>query len=167
MNEQVRNFIPHMKLGGNYTFKHKRKGEFVGLYRGVHATKEGDPQDELWIDVDIYTEDGSGQERLSNAYDHDTYGRKTHPVFSRKMIRPSLLEYISSPSVVEHELFLEKIQKHVDLNDTYPTHDTSVLPIAVDQPPPVVIIKHDYRALVVGGVLSIGSIVSVILYHIL
>ena len=98
MNEQVASFIPHLKQGSTYLFEHARKGPFVGVFKGTRPTKAGDPQDTLWIEVDAYTEDGSGQERLANAFIRDDQGRKMRPVYSGKLIRPSLLRSISSPS---------------------------------------------------------------------
>lgn len=88
--------MPHLKVGGTYLFEHVRKGPFVGVYKGVRPAKQGDPQDEVFFEVDVYTEDGSGSERLANAFVYEE-GRKMHPSYSLKYIRPSLLLTVSSP----------------------------------------------------------------------
>ena len=98
MTEQVRIAMPHLKEGATYLFEHTRKGPFVGIYKGVKPAKPSDPQDEMFLEVDAYTEDGSGSERLANAFVRDELGRKMHPEYSSKLIRPSLLTTITSPS---------------------------------------------------------------------
>ena len=98
MTDQVRIAMPHLKEGATYLFEHVRKGPFVGVYKGMKPAKPGDPQDEVFLEVDAYTEDGSGSERLANAFVRDELGRKMHPEYSLKYIRPSLLTTITSPS---------------------------------------------------------------------
>lgn len=98
MTDQVKLATPHLKVGAVYLFDHVRKGPFVGVYKGVKPAKPGDPQDEVFFEVDVYTEDGSGSERLANAFVRDELGRKTHPEYSLKYIRPSLLVTVTSPS---------------------------------------------------------------------
>lgn len=97
MSEQVKEIMPHLKEGGTYLFEHKRKGPFIGVYRGIKATKPNDPEDTIFFEVDAYTEDGSGQERLANAFEY-IEGRKMRPVYSKKYIRPSLLNTVTYPS---------------------------------------------------------------------
>ena len=99
MEKQVEDAIPHLKVGSAYLFEHIRKGPFVGVFLGASPTKEGDPQDTVWLEVDVFTDDGSGQERLANGFIRDELGRKTHPPVSKKLIRPSLLRSITTPSV--------------------------------------------------------------------
>ena len=108
MEQQVRDFMPHLHPGQSYLFEHKRKGPFVGVYQGTQPTRGDDPEDTLFLDIDIITEDGSGQERIANAYTIDEYGRKMRPVFSKKLIRPSLLRSISSPSTEAKRALLAK-----------------------------------------------------------
>ena len=98
MSDQIKEILPHLKVGGSYLFEHIRKGPFIGIYQGVKPTKPGDPQDEIFFEVDAYTEDGSGQERLSNAFVRDELGRKMRPVYTKKLIRPSLLRTVTYPS---------------------------------------------------------------------
>ena len=98
MTDQVRAAMPHLKVGGTYLFEHTRKGPFVGVFKGLKPTKPGDPQDEVFFEVDAYTEDGSGSEKLSNAFVRDDLGRKMHPEYSLKYIRPSLLTTVTSPN---------------------------------------------------------------------
>ena len=97
MTDQIREMLPHLKVGGTYLFEHKRKGPFIGVYQGVKPTKESDTQDEIFFEVDAYTEDGSGQERLANAFEY-IEGRKMRPKYSKKLIRPSLLTTVTYPS---------------------------------------------------------------------
>lgn len=97
MSEQIKEIMPHLKVGGTYLFDHKRKGPFIGVYQGVKATKPGDPEDTIFFEVDAYTEDGSGQERLANAFEY-VNGRKMRPTYSKKLIRPSLLHTVTYPS---------------------------------------------------------------------
>jgi hypothetical protein len=104
MNEQVTSMIPHLKSGSSYLFDHTRKGPFVGVFKGTSPTKQGDPEDTIWLEVDAYTEEGSGQERLANAFiREEVSGRKQRPVYSSKRIRPSLLRSISTPSVQDQK----------------------------------------------------------------
>jgi hypothetical protein len=93
LDAQLRNLVE----GRTYLFEHVRKGPFVGVFKGVKDTKEGDPQDVMFLAIDIYTEDGSGQERLANSFIRDELGRKMRPTYSPKFIRPSLLISITSP----------------------------------------------------------------------
>ncbi len=108
ITEQVKNFIPHLKVGSSYLFEHIRKGPFVGVFQGTSPVKEGDPQDTLWLEIDVLTEDGSGQERLANSFERDELGRKMRPVYSAKKIRPSLLKSITSPSSETQRLMAER-----------------------------------------------------------
>lgn len=107
MTDQIREILPHLKVGGTYLFEHKRKGPFIGIYQGVKPAKPGDPQDEVFFDVDVYTEDGSGQERLANAFVRDEHGRKMREVYSKKFIRPSLLSTVTYPSSTVQNQMLE------------------------------------------------------------
>lgn len=111
MNEQVTAFIPHLKEGSSYLFEHTRKGPFVGVFRGMEPTKDGDPQDTIWLRVDAYTEEGSGQERLANSFMRDAMGRKMRPQYSTKLIRPSLLRSISTPSGVDQKEMARRFEE--------------------------------------------------------
>lgn len=96
LDAQIRN----LQIGKTYLFEHRRKGCFVGVYTGFQATKGGDPEDALFLAVDVYTEEGSGQERLANSFIRDDLGRKMRPVYSSKLIRPSLLVSVTAPDEV-------------------------------------------------------------------
>lgn len=102
VEQQVRDFIPHLHPGMSYLFEHIRKGPFVGVYQGTRPAKAGDPQDEFFLEIDIITEDGSGQERLAHAFVYNE-GRKMRPAMSSKLIRPSLLKSITAPSKAGRE----------------------------------------------------------------
>lgn len=105
MEPQVEQMIAHLKPGSSYLFDHLRKGPFVAEFVGTKPTKPGDPEDTVFIDVNIITEDGSGQERLANTFMRDQYGRKMRPPFEGRLIRPSLLRSITTPSTqVQREL---------------------------------------------------------------
>lgn len=108
MEEQVVQFIPHLKAGSNYLFDHTRKGPFVAEFIGTRPAKDDDPQDTLFIEVNIITEDGSGQERLANTFMRDGLGRKMRPPFESRLIRPSLLRSITSPSSEAQRQLTEK-----------------------------------------------------------
>ena len=105
MNQQVRDFIPHLHPGMSYLFEHTRKGPFIGVFRGIRPAKENDVQDEIFLEIDVVTEDGSGQERLANAFVYDE-SRKMRPAVSAKLIRPSLLKSITAPSKEGREQML-------------------------------------------------------------
>lgn len=107
MTDQVREIMPHLKVGATYLFEHKRKGPFIGVYQGVKPTKPGDPQDEVFFEVDAYTEDGSGQERLADAFIRDEHGRKMRDVYTKKYIRPSLLTTVIYPSSTVQKQMME------------------------------------------------------------
>lgn len=135
MEEQVKNFIPHMKVGASYLFEHVRKGPFVAVFKGTKPVKDGDPQDTIWIEVDVFTEDGSGQERLANSYIRDDLGRKMHPPLSAKLIRPSLLRSITSPSSETQRQMAERFEKarrtaekHADETGEEPVYPALSLP---------------------------------------
>ena len=135
MEQQVRDFIPHLKVGATYLFEHVRKGPFVGVFKGTTPVKEGDPQDEIWLEIDVLTEDGSGQERLANSFERDSMGRKMRPVYSAKRIRPSLLKSITSPSTESQRAMTEHFnaaRKRAEDNATAvgvePTYPTLSLP---------------------------------------
>jgi hypothetical protein len=97
MTEQVALMLPHLKVGSNYLFEHSRKGPFVGMYCGTKPTSDGDADDSMFIEVDVITEDGSGQEGLANAFVRDEHNRKMRPKATKKYIRPSLLRTVTSP----------------------------------------------------------------------
>ena len=104
MEPQVEQMIPHLKPGSSYLFDHIRKGPFVAEYLGTKPTP-GDAQDSVFLDVNIVTEEGSGQERLANTFMRDEFGRKMRPPFEGRLIRPSLLRSITTPSTqVQREL---------------------------------------------------------------
>ena len=97
-----------LKPGTSYLFDHIRKGPFVAEYTGTSAAREGDPADTFFIDVNIWTEDGSGQERLANTFIRDSSGRKMRPVYEARRLRPSLIRSITSPSAETQRNLLEK-----------------------------------------------------------
>lgn len=83
-----------LKPGEYYLFDHVRKGKFYGEFKGMVPNNDDD-QDDQFIEVDVYTEDGSGQERLANVFVRDEAGNKVRPTFSRKQVRPSLINSIT------------------------------------------------------------------------
>ena len=91
----------HMKVGHWYVFRHKRKGNFFGRYMGSEMTPE-DIADPMLLLVDIWTQDGSAQERLANAVSHEN-GVKQFPAFTPKKLRPSLIESIDTPNTVTQD----------------------------------------------------------------
>src|SRR3990167_1741368 len=107
-SKQVESMIPHLKAGSSYLFEHMRKGTFVAVYKGTRPTKPSDEVDTIFIEVDIYTEDGSGQERLANTFARDEMGRKMRPKYESRFIRPSLLRSITTPSTVEQRRLTEQ-----------------------------------------------------------
>ncbi len=107
MNDQVSQMIPHLKTGSSYLFDHVRKGPFVAEFLGTKPAKDGDT-DDVFLHVNIVTEDGSGQERLANTFMRDESGRKMRPPFEGRLIRPSLLTSISSPSSGDQRALTEK-----------------------------------------------------------
>lgn len=99
MEPQVADFVLHLKPGGTYLFDHVRKGPFVAIFREIVYTPE-DEADPYQLRVDIITEDGSGQERLSTgAYYRSPQGAKLRPFLSERLIRPNLLRTITSPNI--------------------------------------------------------------------
>lgn len=102
MSDQVKTILPHLKEGAPYLFEHVRKGPFVGIYRGTKPTDPSDEQDEIFFEVDIYTEDGSGQERLANSFEYIA-GTKRRPQYSKKFLRPSLLRTVTNPSTATQQ----------------------------------------------------------------
>ena len=132
MEQQVRDFIPHLHPGMSYLFEHTRKGPFVGVFQGTRPTKEGDPADEMFLEIDVLTEDGSGQERLANAFVYNE-GRKMRPALSYKLIRPSLLKSISAPSKLGREQMLaqftkikEDAERQASINGSEPLYPISL-----------------------------------------
>lgn len=103
IERQVADAIPHLKQDSSYLFDHVRKGPFVAVFKGTTPAKAGDPQDEIFIEVEIRTEDGSGQERLANTFIRDELGRKVRPKYEGRLIRPSLLKTITTPSSSEQK----------------------------------------------------------------
>lgn len=108
--EQVAMMIPHLKVGGNYLFEHIRKGAFVGTYMGQKPTPAGDPEDAIFLEVDVITEDGSGQEGLANSFIRDELNRKMRPPISKKFIRPSLVRTITSPGSATQKQIKEQFE---------------------------------------------------------
>lgn len=111
MNDQVQDSIPHLKTGSSYLFNHKRKGPFVGEFKGTRPTGEGDREDSIFLEIDVYTEDGSGQERLANSFMRDELGRKMRPATTLKLIRPSLLLSVTTPSSEAQRQLLEQFTR--------------------------------------------------------
>ena len=74
-------------IGKTYRFKHRQKGIFTGRLISI---EEGDPADAEFYRVQIFTEDGSGNERLANVKEFRD-GRKQTPRRTVKLLRPSHL----------------------------------------------------------------------------
>lgn len=111
VNEQVKNFIPHLKAGSTYLFEHTRKGPFVARFVGLVPTHTGDPSDEFFIEVEIFTADGSGQERLANTFTRDEMGRKVRPEYEARRLRPALIASISTPSTAQQDLLRQRFEQ--------------------------------------------------------
>src|SRR3990172_4671580 len=79
MESQVEAMIPHLKMGSKYLFAHKRKGPFVAEYAGTRATDPSDAVDAIFLELHIYTEEGSGQERLARSFIRNEAGAKKAP----------------------------------------------------------------------------------------
>ena len=93
---QVTNMIPHLKRDAFYLFDHVKKGPFVARFMGTLA--KDDPQDPVWLELELITGDGSGQARLAFAKGRDENGNKVTAATRDYRCRPSLLRTISSPS---------------------------------------------------------------------
>lgn len=98
--------IDHLKSGHWYRFDHRRKGAFFGRFVSTVGNYE-DPTDPLLLAVQLWTEDGSGQERYANCFEIGADGVKRRPKFSSKLIRSSLLNGIMTPGSKEQERFRE------------------------------------------------------------
>ena len=103
--------LEHLKSGSWYRFLHKRKGAFYGRYAGRVGNYD-DPTDPLLLEVDIWTEDGSGQERYAHSFLINEDGAKHRPVLSRSRIRPSLLDGILTPPSAE-QARLEDVERQM------------------------------------------------------
>ena len=109
ISDEVLQQIPHLKVGSPYLFDHIRKGPFVGEFKGTRPIADpNDPSDTFFLEIDAYTDEGSGQERLANAFVRDEFGNKRRPVLSAKLIRPSLLKSITRPSAEGQQRLLEQ-----------------------------------------------------------
>ena len=115
MESQVEAMIPHLKVGSSYLFEHTRKGPFVATFSGTVPTGEGDEADAIFLELDVYTEDGSGQERLANSFRRNEQGNKVRPPVSRKLVRPSLLQSITAPSVDEQHRLMSQYTRAREL----------------------------------------------------
>ena len=82
-----------LRPGDYYFFKHQNKGEFYARFNGF-VDNPGDDVDGVLADVAVWTEVGSGQERLANSMVIDERGKRT-PEFSHKLIRLSQVEVIT------------------------------------------------------------------------
>ncbi|KKK65456.1 hypothetical protein LCGC14_2973960, partial [marine sediment metagenome] len=80
-------------------------------FKGTRPTDPSDKVDSFFLEVDVYTEDGSGQERLANAFVRDDLGRKMRPLTSKKLIRPSLLRSITRPSAEGQLVLLQRFNR--------------------------------------------------------
>lgn len=99
-----------MKSGDWYMFHHARKGEFLGRFVGLVEMDPGDV-DPVMLDVEVWTQDGSGQERLANNFSYEG-GTKHRPPLSRKHIRPSLLASVEHMPKTSQEWL-----KNLDLSE--------------------------------------------------
>src|SRR3990167_4162871 len=108
MESQVEAMIPHLKVGSKYLFAHKRKGPFVAEYAGTRPTDPSDKVDAIFLELYIYTEEGSGQERLARSFIRNEHGNKQRPPFTTTFIRPSLLTSITAPSVQAQHALLDQ-----------------------------------------------------------
>ena len=112
MSDEVAEQIPHLKPGSPYLFDHIRKGPFVGEFIGIKTIADAnDALDTFFLEVDAYTEDGSGQERLANSFTRDSMGRKMRPPISKKFIRPSLLKSITRPAGELHRVAVQQFTR--------------------------------------------------------
>ena len=78
--------------GSSYRIRHKRKGEFTATVLGVKPAKTGDP-DFCFLLVSINTREGSPYAWMANVRTYIA-GRKTTPLTTEKLLRPSLIESI-------------------------------------------------------------------------
>lgn len=103
--------IEQLKPDHWYRFSHKRKGTFYAIFRDWVKT-QNDPVDAMKIKVDIWTEEGSGQERLAKVFQHID-GIKQRPKYGTRILRPSLLSNIELPGTKEQQrlLDIEKFEK--------------------------------------------------------
>lgn len=88
--------LTQLKEGSWYTFQHKRKGEFYAKLVRIVDTPD-DETDPVKVEVDVWTQEGSGQERYANSFVR-VGGTKQRPDFTRKLLRPSLVISIATPS---------------------------------------------------------------------
>lgn len=81
--------ILDLEAGATYMIRHQRKGEFVATVLGVEPTKPGDP-DKEFIRVEIDTSEQSPYMWMANSKIRID-GRKTTPLVTQKLLRPSLI----------------------------------------------------------------------------
>lgn len=145
-----------LRPGDYYFFKHQSKGEFYARFNGF-VDNSGDDVDGVLADVAIWTETGSGQERLANSVVIDQKGKRT-PEFSHKLIRLSQVDAITPADNDAQEklkaIAANAIHKPVDP----PTLDKEVLRNAnVSILPPK---KNVPWGWVVAGGVAIASVVA-------
>lgn len=91
----------HLKKGSWYIFDHKRKGKFFARFLSEELNG-GDLSNPILLNVEVWTQAGSGQERLANSMAF-LNGVKQQPIFSPKKLLPSLLNSIDTPNTVTQE----------------------------------------------------------------
>ncbi len=82
--------VGDLETGKTYRFTHSRKGDVVGKFLGLVPTAAGDVDPHL-LKVEIDTSEGSPYAHMANAFIR-LNGRKTTPLTTEKLLRPSLIE---------------------------------------------------------------------------
>ncbi|MDO8632642.1 MAG: hypothetical protein Q7R41_19335 [Phycisphaerales bacterium] len=182
MTEQVARIAPHLKVGGTYLFEHIRKGPFVGTFLGTKPTRDGDAADAEFFEVDVITEDGSGQENLANSYIRDDLNRKMRPPISRKLIRPSLLRTVTAPGQTSQKELLAHFDslraKAEDIaaeSGTEPTYPVLSLPresamkhlTIIEDPAMAASVVNNSRALLYAGLAAAGAAIIAVAYFVM
>lgn len=168
---QVKSFIPHLKVDGFYLFSHRTKGPFVARFIGMVPTldepnEDGDKLDDEYIRCDVYTGDGSGSERLANAFMRSEDGGKRRPEYSEKLIRPSKLETITSPDKARQ---IDLIAQFTAIREAAPTVDGNLVLPALsiptaqamerfsDRPPVLTQVRHHAKLIGIGAGLAVAG----------
>jgi hypothetical protein len=81
--------ITNLEVGSSYRFIHERKGTFVAKFMGYEPLPAGDV-DPHCLRVSINTTAGSPYAHMADAFVR-IEGRKTTPLQTEKLLRPSLI----------------------------------------------------------------------------